>query len=52
MARLRAILILILLAGVVLVDSASRVISMFADGFIAVLILALIWPLIKVKPSA
>ena len=49
--RLRAIFIMILLLGVVLIDSVSRVISMCADGFLAVLILVLIWPLIKSKPS-
>lgn len=47
--RLRAILILILLFGVVVIDSVSRIISMCADGFLAVLIFVLIWPLIKKK---
>jgi hypothetical protein len=47
--RLRALLIIALLVGVVLIDSVSRIISMCADGFLAVLILLLIWPLIK-KP--
>jgi hypothetical protein len=47
--RLRAFLIMALLVGVVLIDSVSRIISMCADGFLAVLILLLIWPLIK-KP--
>jgi hypothetical protein len=47
--RLRAFLIVALLFGVVLIDSVSRVISMCADGFLAVLILLLIWPLIKSK---
>ena len=46
-SRLRALLIVVLLAGVVLIDSVSRVISMCADGFLAVLILLLVWPLIK-----
>lgn len=45
--RLRAFLIISLLIGVVLIDSVSRIISMCADGFLAVLILLLIWPLIK-----
>jgi hypothetical protein len=45
--RLRAFLIVALLFGVVLIDSVSRIISMCADGFIAVLILLLIWPVIK-----
>lgn len=45
--RLRALLIVALLIGVVLIDSVSRIISMCADGFLAVLILLLIWPLIK-----
>lgn len=45
--RLRAVLIIALLIGVVLLDSVSRIISMCADGFLAVLILLLIWPLIK-----
>ncbi|NMY78496.1 DUF3927 family protein [Pseudomonas rhodesiae] len=44
---LRAFLIVALLIGVVLIDSVSRIISMCADGFLAVLILLLIWPLIK-----
>lgn len=47
--RLRAFLIVALLFSVVLIDSVSRIISMCADGFVAVLILLLIWPLIK-KP--
>lgn len=47
--RLRAFLIVALLIGVVLIDSVSRIISMCADGFLAVLILLLIWPLIKSK---
>ncbi|MFK3971076.1 DUF3927 family protein [Pseudomonas sp. NPDC087358] len=47
--RLRAFLILALLIGVALIDSVSRIISMCADGFLAVLILLLIWPLIKRK---
>lgn len=47
--RLRAFLIIVMLIGVVLVDSASRIISMCADGFLAVLILLLVWPLIKSK---
>lgn len=45
--RLRAVLIIALLIGVVLLDSVSRIISMCADGFLAILILLLIWPLIK-----
>lgn len=45
--RLRAFLVVALLVGVVLIDSVSRIISMCADGFLAVLILLLIWPLIK-----
>lgn len=47
--RLRAILIMALLLGVVAIDSVSRIISMCADGFLAVLIFLLIWPLIKSK---
>lgn len=46
-SRLRAALIIALLLGTVLIDSFSRVISMCADGFIAVLIFLLIWPLIR-----
>ena len=38
-----------LLLGVVLIDSASRIISMCADGFLVLLIVLLIWPLIKAK---
>lgn len=49
--RLRAILIMVLLAGIVLIDSVSRIISMCADGFLAVLLFVLIWPLVKSKPS-
>lgn len=45
--RLRAFLIVVLLIGVVVIDSVSRVISMCADGFLAVLILLLVWPLIR-----
>jgi len=51
-SRLRAILIMILLAGIVVIDSVSRIISVCADGFLAVLLLVLILPLIKTKPSA
>lgn len=51
-SRLRAILIILALFGVVVVDAASRIISTFADGFLAIVILVLIWPLIKSKPSA
>lgn len=47
--RLRAILIVILLFGVVLLDSVSRIVSMFEDGLCAVLILLLIWPMLKRK---
>lgn len=47
--RLRSFLVLALLIGIVLIDSVSRIISMCADGFLAVLILLLIWPLIKSK---
>lgn len=45
--RLRAFLILDLLFGVVVIYLVSRVISMCADGFLAVLIFLLIWPLIR-----
>lgn len=48
--RLRAFLIVVLLIGVVVIDSVSRVISMCADGFLAVLILLLVWPLIRRRP--
>lgn len=48
-SRLRAALIMFLLLGVVLIDSASRIISMCADGFLVLLIVLLIWPLIKAK---
>jgi hypothetical protein len=47
--RLRAFLIVALLIGVVLIDSVSRVISICADGFLAVLILLLVWPRLKSK---
>lgn len=50
--RLRAALILILLLGVVLLDSASRIVSMCEDGFLAALILVLIWPLLKKSSAA
>ena len=46
-SRLRSALIIALLLGIVLIDSISRVISMCADGFIAVLIFLLVWPLIR-----
>lgn len=49
--RLRAILIMSLLVGVVLLDSVSRIMSMCVDGFLAVIILVLIWPLIKSKKT-
>lgn len=47
--RLRAILLIFALVGIVLIDSVSRIISMCADGFLAIVILALIWPMIKKK---
>lgn len=47
--RLRAFLILAALIGIVLVDSASKIISICADGFIALIVLALVWPMIKAK---
>lgn len=47
--RLRAILLICALVGIVLIDSVSRIISMCADGFLAIVILALIWPMIKKK---
>jgi hypothetical protein len=47
--RLRAFLVVALLIGVVLIDSVSRIISMCTDGFLAALILLLVWPLIKSK---
>ena len=40
-----------LLLGVVLLDSVSRIMSMCVDGFLAVIILVLIWPLIKSKKT-
>ncbi|UIS24721.1 hypothetical protein S21ZY_159 [Pseudomonas phage ZY21] len=33
------------------IDSVSRIISMCADGFLAILIFVLIWPLIKAKST-
>lgn len=47
--RIRAILIIVALLGVVLLDSVSRIISMCADGFLAVIILVLILPMLKRK---
>lgn len=47
--RLRAFLIVALLISVVLIDSVSRVISICADGFLAALVLLLVWPLIRGK---
>jgi hypothetical protein len=46
-SSLRAALIMILLLAVVLLDSVSRIISMFEDGVCVALILVLIWPLLK-----
>lgn len=40
---------MILLLGVVLIDSVSRIISMCADGFLVLLIVALVWPMLKKK---
>ena len=51
-SRLRAALIMFLLLGVVLIDSVSRIISMCADGFLVLLIVLLIWPLIKAPSTA
>jgi hypothetical protein len=50
-SRLRAALIVILLVGVVLLDSVSRVISMIEDGLCVALILVLIWPMLKKRDS-
>lgn len=47
--RIRAILIIAALIGVVLLDSVSRIISMCADGFLAVIILVLVLPMLKRK---
>lgn len=47
--RIRAILIIAALMGVVLIDSVSKIISICADGFLATIVLVLIWPLIKTK---
>ena len=47
--RIRAILIVAALIGVVLLDSVSRIISMCADGFLAVIILVLVLPMLKRK---
>jgi hypothetical protein len=47
--RLRALLIVALLIGVVVIDSVSRVISICADGFLAALVLLLVWPLIRAR---
>lgn len=47
--RIRAILIIVALLGVVLLDSVSRIISMCADGFLAVIILVLVLPMLKRK---
>lgn len=49
--RLRAFLLFALCAGLVLLDSVSRIISMCVDGFLAVCILALVWPMIRSKDS-
>jgi hypothetical protein len=47
--RLRALLIVALLIGVVVIDSVSRVISICADGSLAALVLLLVWPLIRAR---
>lgn len=47
--RLRAFLILGVLLGIVLLDSVSRFISMCMDGFLALILVALVWPMIKRK---
>lgn len=52
MDRLRAILILVVLVGIVVLDSVSKIVSMCIDGFGAVILVALVWPLIKTKSSA
>lgn len=50
--RLRAILIIAALGGVVLIDSVSRIISLCADGFLALIVVALVWPMLKSQKSA
>lgn len=47
--RLRALLILAALFGIVLLDSVSRIISMCVDGFLALVVVALVWPMLKSK---
>lgn len=47
--RIRAILIVAALVGIVLIDSVSRIISMCADGFLAVIIVVLVLPMLKKK---
>jgi hypothetical protein len=50
--RLRAVMIIGVLVGIVLLDSVSRIISMCVDGFLAVVLVALVWPMLKKKSSA
>lgn len=47
--RLRALLLLVALFGIVLLDSASRIMSMLLDGMLVLIVVVLIWPLIKGK---
>lgn len=45
--RLRAFMILLVVFGIVILDSVSRIISMCVDGFLAVILVALVWPMLK-----
>lgn len=47
--RLRAVMIIAVVIGIVLLDSVSRIISMCVDGFLAVILVLLVWPLLKKK---
>lgn len=47
--RLRAVMITLVIFGIVLLDSVSRIISMCVDGFLAVILIALVWPMLKKK---
>ncbi|ATW58094.1 hypothetical protein CNR34_00162 [Pseudomonas phage nickie] len=45
--RLRAVMIILVVFGIVLLDSVSRIISMCVDGFLALVLVALVWPMLK-----
>ncbi|QOC58021.1 hypothetical protein phiK7B1_166c [Pseudomonas phage phiK7B1] len=45
-------MIILVVFGIVVLDSVSRIISMCVDGFLALILVALVWPLLKKSSAA